>query len=312
MPVFRRASSKVWVILVPVIAALAGCSNGRLVLALALDPTLLAPPSDARALRSTEAAVRGIAAIMAKNFGLPVPGRVTVYLYAGRQAFEQGLIHDADLTPVRAAELSNFAIGIGLPRQLLLMESGPERSEREWLRLIAHELTHVSQIELAGGEGRGEQWLAEGMAEWVAFATLEHLGLDTMSRRRLAATSGIRTHSTLIQARLDLEKLGTPRGFTAWHSREGSLPIYQLAFLIADYLIQRRGLDRVVAYFTSFTTSRDRHANFRHALGETLPDFEASVLAHLKATVDLAATELPLDASSPAPGVVAALIPPQG
>ena len=45
----------------------------------------------------------------------------------------------------------------------------------EWLRLIAHELTHVSQFELAGGEGRAEQWLAEGMAEHVAFQVLERL-----------------------------------------------------------------------------------------------------------------------------------------
>jgi len=39
------------------------------------------------------------------------------------------------------------------------------------LRLIAHELTHVSQIELAVAKDAGEQWLAEGMAEWVAFST---------------------------------------------------------------------------------------------------------------------------------------------
>jgi len=50
-----------------VIAIPMGGSSGRVVLPLWLDPASLAPPSDARALGSTQAAVRGVAAIMAKN-----------------------------------------------------------------------------------------------------------------------------------------------------------------------------------------------------------------------------------------------------
>lgn len=68
------------------------------------------------------------------------------------------------------------SIGIAGRRQLPLNRGGFNRTDREWLRLIAHDLTHVSQAELAGGDGRAEQWLAEGMAECVAFSTLERLG----------------------------------------------------------------------------------------------------------------------------------------
>src|SRR5439155_16030952 len=140
-----------------------------------------------------------------------------VHVYGGRRAFEQGLRRTAGAPPPLAAKLSDFAIGVGSRGQVLLNDQPPNRTEREWLRLIAHELTHVSQIELAGGEGRGEQWLAEGMAEWVAYSTLERLGLDALERRRLAATAGLRSHPTLHQNGLDLEARGTPRGFTAWH-----------------------------------------------------------------------------------------------
>ena len=52
-----------------------------------LDPISLAAPSDPRALSTTEEAVRGIAAIMARRFGLAVPDRVTVYVYGERRAF---------------------------------------------------------------------------------------------------------------------------------------------------------------------------------------------------------------------------------
>ena len=50
----------------------------------------------------------------------PVPERVTVYVYDGRGAFEQGLIRDARVSPIQAAQLSDFAIGVGTRGQVLL------------------------------------------------------------------------------------------------------------------------------------------------------------------------------------------------
>jgi hypothetical protein len=264
-----------------VVTILAGGTDGRVVVPLQLDPSLAAP-TDARALRTTDDAVRGIAAIMAKSFGLPVPDSVTVLVYGGRRAFEQGLMRDARVSPVQAAQLSDFAIGVGARGQVLLNDQPTDRTQREWLRLIAHELTHVSQIELTGGEGRGEQWLAEGMAEWVAFSTLEHLGLDALERRRQAAMAGIRSHVTLLNGKLDLEARGTPQGFTAWHLQEGSIPVYQLAFLLTDYLVERRGFEVIRTYFASFRRTSDRRKNFEAAFRESLPDFEAEALVRLK------------------------------
>jgi hypothetical protein len=252
-----------------------------------LDPLSLTAPTDARALRTTDEAVRGIAAILVKRFGLPVPHRVMVHVYEGRRAFEQGLMRDARVSPVQASQLSGLAIGVGARGQVLLNDQPADRTQRERLRLIAHELTHVSQIELAGGEGRGEQWLTEGMAEWVAFATLERLGLDTLERRRQTSMSGLRSHATVLQHGLELEAHGTPQGFTAWHLREGSLPVYQVAFLVADDLIERRGFDAMRAYFASFQRSSDRRGNFDAAFGLSLDDFGADVLARLKTAAAL-------------------------
>lgn len=278
---FQRRTGLCGLVPLAALLAVAGCGIGRVVLPVEVHPAALAAPHDDRDLTTPDAAVRGIAAIMAKELGLPVPERVTVYVYPTRQGFEQGLIEDAHVPPARAAELSDFAIGVGRRRQLLLNAEGAQPPSREWLRLIAHELTHVSQIELAQGEGRGEQWLAEGMAEWVAFTVLERLGLDTVDFRRATARAGIRTHAALVGARLDLETLGTPRGFTLRHLREGSLPTYQLAFLMADYVIAREGLPQVVSYFGSFSRSKNRRANFQAAFGQSLEEFEREILAHL-------------------------------
>lgn len=264
---------------------IAGCGSGRVVVPITIDPAALVAPREGSGLTSHETAVRGIAAILVRDLGLPVPEQVTVYVYSSRQVFEYGLINDAHVSPARARELSDFAIGVGRPRQLLLNDEGGQSRGREWLRLIAHELTHVAQIELAQGEGRGEQWLAEGMAEWVAFTVLERLGVDTVLRRRATATAGIRTHAALAAARLDLETLGTPRGFTVRHLREGSLPTYQLAFLMAEYLIARDGFPKIVEYYRAFAQRQSRRDNFRLAFGQSLAEFEQEVLVHLQKAV---------------------------
>jgi hypothetical protein len=272
-------------LLLGALVVVAGCGSGRLVLPFQLDPANLVAPRDTRTLTTHEGAVRGLSAILVRDLGLPMPTSFTVYVYSGRHVFEQGLIQDAQVTPVRAAELSEFAVGIGKRRQLLLNDDAGHAHGREWLRLIAHELAHVSQIEMAGGEGRAEQWLAEGMAEYAAFVALERLSLDTLANRRALATAGIRNHAALVAARLDLETLGNPRGFTVRHLKEGSLPTYQLAFLMADYLIVRDGFSRVAGYFRSFERRQDRHANFRDTFGQTLDQFEQEVLGHLKTVV---------------------------
>jgi hypothetical protein len=284
-PRFRPYGIACGSLLLVALVVVAGCGSGRVVLPVTIDPNVQVAPVDSRELTNHERAVQGIAAILSRDLKLPMPERVTVYVYSSRQVFEQGLIRDAHVSPVRAAELSDFAIGVGRRRQLLFNDEAYDHRGREWLRLIAHELAHVSQIELAQGEGRAEQWLAEGMAEWIAFTVLERLSLDTVQNRRAIAAAGIRTHAALVAAKLDLDTLGTPRGFTVRHLKEGSLPTYQLAFLMADYLIARDGFDRTVQYFKGFGHGGGRRDTFLTAFHQTLEQFEDEVLGHLTTIV---------------------------
>jgi hypothetical protein len=272
------------VVLLALALGAGGCAGGRTVVPVSMDAAVMPFPQSAYEFVTHEQAVRGIAAILIRDLRMPVPQRVTVYVYSSRRIFEEGLVQDGRVSRLRAAELSDFAAGIGKRRQLLLHHDGAV-SSADWLRLLAHELTHVSQIEMAQGEGRAEQWLAEGMAEWTAFHALERLRLDTLLRRRAAAVQAVRRHPALLSGRLDLEVLGTPGGFTNRHLRDGSQATYQLVFLLADLLIQRDGFDRVVEYFHSFRTRVDRGGNFRAAFGQSLSDFEQEAVAHLASIV---------------------------
>jgi hypothetical protein len=275
----RRALRLVAVLVL--IGGTAGCgSGGRIVLPVALEEPAAALhyPDD---FGTHEAVVRGVATILARDLGLPVPDHVTVYVYSSRAVFERGLVSDGRLPGVRAAELGEFAIGVGQRRQLFLHDHGGPPAGREWLGLVAHELTHVAQIELAQGEGLAEQWLAEGMAEWAAYSVLERLGLDALVERRAAAIGYVRDHPALRDRRLDLDGLGTPRGFTVRHLREGSVETYQLSFLMTDYLIRRHGFESLPGYFRMLATGLGRYESFRLAFGQTLEEFEREILGHL-------------------------------
>jgi len=79
-------------------------------------------------------------------------------LYAGRPAFEQGVIQDGHVSPLRAAELSGFALGIGQRRQLLLKRtfptgvspSGYGSSLTSSLACLLPNVVHVAFYEAAG------------------------------------------------------------------------------------------------------------------------------------------------------------------
>jgi hypothetical protein len=277
----RRTAGLTALVLVGLLAVVGCGRRERTVLPVTLDERAgAALPRHPRDFATHEAVVRGVATMLRRDLGLPVPEQVTVYLYSSRAVFERGLVTDGRLAPVRAAELGEFAIGVGKRRQLLLHNEGASPASRDWLRLIAHELTHVAQIELAGSEGQAEQWLTEGMAEWAAFDVLEHLGLDTLAERRAIAHGQIRDYPALQPGRLDLVTLGDPRGFTMRHQRDGSLVTYQLAFLMTDHLVRRHGFDQLLVYYRGFAAGHSRFENFYAAFGQSLQDFEAEILKH--------------------------------
>jgi hypothetical protein len=224
-------------------------------------------------------AVAEVTGVM-RDLGLKLPADVQVYVYDTRAAFRRGLIDEAYVGPDRVDEVASFAAGLARPGRVLL-HSKAVRGRREWRRLIAHELTHVAQFALAGGDGRADQWLAEGVAERVAFEVLDRLGLDTLADRRTRALAAARQHPGFVTGRLDLAALGSPREFTLRHQRDGSLETYQLTFLIADYLVEHFGLDGVMGYFRR-CRRLDRDQAFAATFGQTTSQFEAEVLRYLR------------------------------
>src|SRR5437588_10048610 len=225
-------------------------------------------------------AVEEIVTIMRRDLALPLPAQVRVFVYDSRASFRTGLIDEGYVAPDRVNEIASFAAGLARPGRVLL-HSRAARGRTEWRRLIAHELTHVGEFGLAGGDGRADPWLAEGLAERVAFDVLERLGDDSLAERRTRALGGARKHPGFAAGRLDLAALGSPREFTLRHQRDGSLETYQLSFLMADYLVQRHGMSSVLDYFQN-CREMDRDRAFARTFGQSIQQFETEVLAHLQ------------------------------
>jgi hypothetical protein len=237
------------------------------------------PPAIVRAPAAHRAAVDEVMGVLA-DLGLPMPPEIDVHVYETRAQFHRGLTEQAYVSPDRVDEIASFAAGLARPGRVLL-HAKAAKGRREWRRLIAHELAHVSQFSLAGGGGRADQWLAEGLAERVAFDVLERLDLDSVTERRARALVTARQHPGFARGRLDLVALGSPREFTLRHQRDGSLETYQLSFLMADYLLNRAGMPAVLDYFRR-CRSLDRERAFAAAFGQSVQAFEAEVLGYLK------------------------------
>jgi hypothetical protein len=231
---------------------------------------------DALPLVTPEGAVRRVALVLRDDLRLPLPSEVTLRLYATPKLFEQGLVQDGGVAPSLAATISGLAVGASLESSLFLLEpsiglgrsADSRRGVREWLRLVAHEMTHVGQVELAGGQGRASQWMAEGVADWASLVVLDRLRLQPMQAERdgrLASIHGPR-------APIDLDGLDDPRDFIERSRRDGTDTTYGVSFALADRLIDRYGFARTREYFQAFAHERDRALNFRAVFGETPED----------------------------------------
>ena len=130
-------------------------------------------PAVVRVPAAHRAAVDEVLGVLGE-LGLPMPAEVDVHVYETRAQFHRGLSEQAYVSPDRVEEIAAFAAGLARPGRVLL-HAKAAKGRREWRRLIAHELAHVSQFALAGGDGRADQWLAEGVAERMAFEMLERL-----------------------------------------------------------------------------------------------------------------------------------------
>ena len=229
-------------------------------------------------IRTYRWAAAAALSVVEQDLRLP-PLRGEIILYTDVAAFEAALVGEGHDPGVIASSLATL-VGVSTPGRIRL--NAHHLYPYDWpdrVAALAHEMTHVAQYELAGGRRRDtEQWLREGMAEWVSLRVLEALGQGTASagvratRAALAGDAGARA----------LPSLGDLASTDSWCRRiaEGlERRVYDLSLVAAADLIDRHGLGALIGYFERASRSDDHDDHFRSCFGETREGFEARVEA---------------------------------
>lgn len=274
-----------WVLSFVVATTLAGCAAVPRETQIVLAPG--GPRPVAAHIANYQDAGAAIVSVMTEDLQISVPRTsFTLYFYPYREAFAQGLAEKFATDPTQARDIANFALGrlrqTRASKQLLVNEEILERqSWTERIHFLAHELTHIVQYEVANRSPAGDQWLREGMADWVAFRVLESLGLDTFGRRKNQQIARVRREKER-KPLPSLSQLITSQDWDTLSARHGGVIVYGQAFLATDFLMQRRGLSSVIEYFRRFTQSQNRLQNFQAAFGEELSTFEREFTTYLE------------------------------
>ena len=227
----------------------------------ASPPPLPAEAADARVLST-------VSWVLTQRLGLPLALPVRAYFYGSREAFERGLVSEAGAEPWLARDQASFATGVGNASGIFLradkLATAPLVARAG---LYAHELTHMSQYELAGGRrATSEQWIREGFADWVKFRTLDALSLRPFAESRRRIIEEVRRAGP-VDGFPALGVLVSSRQWVGARESAGVPATYGQAFLATDWLVERYGIEKVIEYFRRFGRLDDRVFNFRTVFG---------------------------------------------
>ena len=207
--------------------------------------------------------------------------RGTLRLYPDRTSLEAGLLGEG-YDALYARQMAHTLSGVGRPGAVLANEealrglSWPARTS-----FLAHELAHVAEYELAEGRrGNLDQWLREGLAEWVASQVMEALGFGSHEERKRAAILHV-WDASRTRRLPSFEELLTARAWRELPDTQPRTVMYDEAFLAADFLIDTHGLAATLDYFRLVGGSDDHLANFSQAFGEGRSSFEGEFTGYL-------------------------------
>jgi hypothetical protein len=231
---------------------------------------------------SYEDAVSAIACVLAREFNLSAHG-IYFLFHSDQRVFESSLVSANRFDAAYARQTASWAVALSTSELIFVNEAALGRLLwHERVQVLAHELVHTIQYRFTRGRrSTSDQWLREGLAEWIASSIVDSLKLASFSQRKALALARVKK-SALQGALPGLYRMVSFQDFAALRSSLGTPATYDQAFLAADLLTERHGLQAVLHYFRLFRLSDDRLQNFKTAFGKDLSTFEDEHRAHLQ------------------------------
>jgi hypothetical protein len=257
--------------------ALEGCAASREPLSLRIPGLGAKPVLRLAWIDNYPRAVATVAFILEHDLELP---RVAASLrfYASREALAEALV-SSGYDPAAADRITSTIGALAADGQIVLNEGA--LAHRPWshrIAVLAHELTHAVQYQLADGRrGASDQWMREGFSEWVSVRVLERLDITTLPRMRYRQMRHVRNSPHLPP----LQTLAKSEEWLDIGVRPGHTAMYPYAFLAVDLLVQQHGTAKVIDYFRLFAFTDDREWAFRTCFGQDVASFERALRARV-------------------------------
>jgi hypothetical protein len=225
-------------------------------------PTLGASPSD-------EELINTAAWLISHKLELPFPPTIKAYVYVNQGTMVDGLMSVAGESRDEAWDKGRFAAGVAARSGLFLRGDYLARMHHTARAgLIAHELAHVSQMQLReGGRGRAAQWILEGHADWVKMRVLDLMHYRPYAESREHVVRTVVTSSVPVALFPSLQDLGGNPAWVAATNKMGAPATYCQAFLAIDWLVERYGSAKVTEFLGRFS----RNENPREHWGNVFP-----------------------------------------
>lgn len=283
------------------VTVLSGCASAPQVLTIPAVSETVKPPR--YGTKDYAAALAAIMSVMVLDLKLPTIEGGSVTLYPSQASYEAGVVAQSAENSARLRQqlgarakqmkeaesilaATTMAVGsnaVGMYKRVLVNEWRVAKySWPEWVRVLAHELTHAADRELVEGQPTAsDQWLREGFAEWVGYKVVDTFGAQDLAVSRKHALDLIGT-ATSYQSFPGLRQLARNSDWITWSRTLGRAATYGQAFIAVDYLIEEKGLPAVIEYFRLFKKLNNRERNFVTAFGEPLAVFDGRFGKHLQ------------------------------
>ena len=227
--------------------------------------------------------IDAIARVLRDKLGLPFSPTYKAYICADATAFEEGLLRNfgvrgvgGDWPIVPSAAGLATRVGVFLRGDYLARTSFRRR-----VTVVAHELAHLSQQDLARHQDQSlPVWMLEGHADWVAYQVLDLLGLEPYAESRAGIVRSVARAVTPVD---HFPELDTLADHESWNRSVRSVPAtYGQAFLAVEYLIERSSRAALVRFMGASVDGDDPRQRWAEAFSMPYRTFVDDFRAHLR------------------------------
>lgn len=201
-----------------------------------------------------------------------------IVLAKDRPAYRNEVMDRFNISELEAARKTRGTDAL-TGKSIIVVNISGVPTPRQRTFLIAHEMTHQYQRQIAGTASGRSMWLMEGMAEAAGAQVVARRGYWRLEQYRENWQSGL----SRTPDKPTLAELETVEDWSNALVRYGAAITYKTAGLAVLQLTQRFGQQAVWEYFSGLGRGEPPETAFQHAFGIARGDFIAEFTASLVA-----------------------------